>query len=113
MQKIGDKKTFLQRVFIKKHDCWLWLGSKSSYGYGIYVLNGKSIPAHRYAYERFNGPIPKGLQIDHLCRVKNCVNPTHLEVVTQLENIRRGVPYRKKIRGKYHLKSRRGGGKSK
>lgn len=64
--------------------CWLWLGAEQR-GYG-YI--GRT-PAHRRAYETFVGPIPAGLHIDHLCSVRACVNPAHLEPVTQEENNRR------------------------
>ena len=75
--------------------CWLWFGPAMSktdprLSYGI-CGNGRERYAHRMAYERANGPIPKGLQIDHLCRVPCCVNPAHLEAVTQRENILRGT----------------------
>ena len=70
--------------------CWLWLGKLTEKGYGIFVMDGKSIPAHRVSWELTNGQIPEGLQIDHLCRVRACVNPVHLEPVTNLENTLRG-----------------------
>lgn len=66
--------------------CWLWTGSLNSDGYGRF--NGKL--AHRRTYLEVVGPIPDGLVLDHLCRVRNCVNPDHLEPVTQRENMRRG-----------------------
>ncbi len=67
--------------------CWLWTGHLNRKGYG--VLRQQS--AHRAAYELFVGPIPAGLQIDHLCRVRCCVNYQHMEVVTLQENVKRGV----------------------
>lgn len=70
--------------------CWLWLASKRGDGYGQFWLDGKMPAAHRVAYELTRGPILVGMQLDHLCRVRACVNPDHLEVVTQQENIRRG-----------------------
>lgn len=72
--------------------CWLWIGSeRESGGYGFIVRNGRSTAAHRVSYEMAKGPIPEGLVIDHLCRVHCCVNPDHLEAVTQLVNVRRGL----------------------
>ena len=65
--------------------CWIWLGAKS-HGYGAARHNGKNCSAHRVMYEELVGPIPNGLEINHLCRVKNCVNPEHLEPVTHREN---------------------------
>ena len=70
--------------------CWLWTGGKNSGGYGTFHL-GHTVDSHRFAHEFFKGPIPPDIQIDHLCRVRNCVNPDHLEAVTQQENIKRGV----------------------
>lgn len=71
-------------------DCWLWIGAISSTGYGNFWLSGRYISAHRASYEYAVGPIPDGLHIDHLCRVRQCVNPSHLEPVTQRENTLRG-----------------------
>lgn len=69
--------------------CWLWQRA-TRYGYGHKKVGGKDWRAHRWYYEQVNGPVPAGLQLDHLCRVRACVNPDHLEPVTQTENIRRG-----------------------
>ena len=73
--------------------CWLWQGSiAKNRGYGTFrKAHLVSVKAHRFAYEFCVGPIPEGLQIDHLCRVRNCVNPDHLEAVSPRENMRRGV----------------------
>ena len=76
----------------KSGECWLWLGRRSNEGYGLLGFQGKSgATAHRVAYELSVSGIPKGLVIDHLCRTRHCVNPRHLEVVTQRENILRGI----------------------
>lgn len=71
--------------------CWRWRGSIQANGYGRFRANGKTTYAHRAAYALFVGPIPDGLGLDHLCRNRWCVNPEHLEPVTQRENIRRGA----------------------
>lgn len=71
-------------------DCWLWQASTGSNGYAQAAYDGTMRPAHRVAWEMFQGPIPEGLHIDHLCRVRSCVNPAHLEPVTPGENVRRG-----------------------
>jgi len=71
--------------------CWLWIGCGNHRGYGQIKIAGVQHLAHRVSYELFVGPIPAGLQIDHLCRVRCCVNPSHLEPVTGLENARRGL----------------------
>lgn len=71
--------------------CWLWLACVSPEGYGaISVGNHKTLRAHRYVYEKYKGPIPEGLHLDHLCRTPSCVNPDHLEPVTNRENMLRG-----------------------
>lgn len=69
--------------------CWLWLGFLKR-GYGVVRRDGRKWAAHRFFYELLVGPIPDGLVIDHLCRVRNCVNPQHLEPVTNAENLARG-----------------------
>lgn len=68
--------------------CWLWTGRLFSNGYGCFMLKGRSLLAHRVAFE-WQGDIPEGLHLDHLCRVRACVNPAHLEPVTIQENNRR------------------------
>lgn len=71
--------------------CWLWTAAIDTHGYGAFRLEGRTVKAHRLAVELERGPIPDGLVIDHLCRVRHCVNPGHLEPVTNRENILRGV----------------------
>ena len=75
-----------------KTGCWLWLGSISHEGYptGINWL-GHSALAHRTFYRRYRGEIPHGTQLDHLCRMRRCVNPDHLEPVSPTENARRSA----------------------
>lgn len=70
--------------------CWLWTAATNGHGYGIFHLDGRLVKPHRFAYELLAGPIPAGLQLDHLCRVRLCLNTAHLEPVTNQENIRRG-----------------------
>lgn len=69
----------------KTDSCWLWTASKSR-GYGKLTLHGRTAWAHRVAFEMGNGPIPKGMEIDHICRVPACVNPSHLRLATHKEN---------------------------
>ena len=71
--------------------CWIWQRAMGKLGYGNMWMDGTTHNAHRVYYERARGPIPRGLHIDHLCRVRACVNPDHLEPVTNLENCHRGV----------------------
>lgn len=73
-------------------NCWIWHGAGNRYG--VITKNGITQTAHRYIYRLLVGEIPKDLQLDHLCEVKKCVNPSHLEPVTRLENMRR---YKAKI----------------
>lgn len=75
----------------KTDQCWEWTSATTSAGYGAFYLNGQSSLAHRFSYEDAKGSVPKGLELDHLCQNKVCVNPDHLEPVTHQENIRRGM----------------------
>lgn len=76
--------------------CWIWNGSRDQKGYGMFKTgsrtdgSARTQRAHRLAFEDAHGPIPDGLQLDHLCRTPSCVNPVHLEVVTSRENTLRG-----------------------
>lgn len=71
--------------------CWQWIGAVSDLGYGTVSLTGeKTKHAHRAVFELYYGPIPQGLVLDHICRNPGCVNPEHLEPVTQRENMNRG-----------------------
>jgi hypothetical protein len=86
-----------QAVILKKctpepsNGCWLWAGYVNERGYARLTYRGKIYRAHRFSYEAFVGEIPEGLVLDHLCRERSCVNPEHLEAVTNKENILRGV----------------------
>lgn len=71
--------------------CWIWLRAKGKDGYGSIKRGKRSHRAHRWVYEQEVGPIPEGLELDHLCRNPSCVNPEHLEPVTKAENQWRGV----------------------
>lgn len=98
----SNEERFMQRVEKRSNGCWLWLGPLTPNGYGRFWMNGKRWWVHRASYELFVGPIPDGLQIDHLCHTydencpagacdhRRCVNPEHLEPVTIRENSIRG-----------------------
>lgn len=77
--------------------CWFWLGHLNEDGYGGIGVRGKSVLAHRASWEAFKGPIPDGLCVLHSCDIPCCVNPDHLSVGSQLENIADRV---KKNRGR-------------
>lgn len=74
---------------IQENGCWEWVGAHHHKGYGMWDGKGIDRLAHREMYKRHKGPIAPGLQIDHLCKNPPCVNPDHLEAVTQRENNRR------------------------
>ena len=81
---------FESKYFVAPDGCWIWSGAVRSYRYGVIWHEGKLEAAHRVSYEMKFGAIPKELVIDHLCGQTFCVNPFHLEPVTQGENVRRG-----------------------
>lgn len=72
-----------------KRGCWEWQGSVLASGYGSMSVENVRVVVHRYLWELLSGPIPEGIQIDHLCRNRICCNPAHLDPVTQQENLRR------------------------
>ena len=84
---------FWQKVSVDKNGCWLWTGYVLPDGYRRF-RRGRAVDgvvsAHKWSYEHFVGPVPEGLELDHLCRVRRCCNPDHLEAVTRAENVRRG-----------------------
>lgn len=86
--------------------CWLWMGPKNNNGYGSMSARvggiRKPVIAHRFVYQMLRGAIPQGLQLDHLCRVRHCVNPDHLEAVTARENLMRSPTLQAENAAKTH-----------
>lgn len=89
---------------INERGCWVWQRHITPNGYGVISVNGKSSSAHRTSYTLFKGRIPEGFQIDHLCKVRSCVNPKHLEAVTAKENVRRSNSYAQQEASRTHCK---------
>jgi hypothetical protein len=86
---IKTAERFINKVDFDSSDCWDWVGSKNELGYGTMRYRGRVWKAHRVSYLLFNGDPENGLVIDHTCKNRSCVNPLHLEEVTQKENLQR------------------------
>lgn len=91
MKRPTLRERLLSKTVINRETgCWEWTAYRTRDGYGIIGVEGhRTARAHRVAYELIEGPIPEGLQLDHLCRVRYCINPAHLEPVTSRENTMR------------------------
>lgn len=100
------KKKFYERIVVDNDTrCWNWVGARTSSGYGNLLIDGKNFVAHRVSYELHRGRIPDGLNLDHLCRNRACVNPDHLDPVTQRVNLLRGETIPSKHAAKTHCPS--------
>lgn len=91
------------RTVVSPDGCWLWTGKRKNTGYGQAALAGVQMNAHRAMFILTNGPVP-GLEVDHLCGNRGCVNPSHLEAVTHLVNVRRQARVRSDFCGNGHLR---------
>lgn len=89
----------------KVGDCWLWSAGIQGGGYGVIRVNGRSELAHRQAFLLVYGEVPDGLELDHTCRNRACVNPAHLEPVTHLENLARAKSFRQEHEVGYKLRT--------
>lgn len=105
---------FWEKVDIRDFNgCWVWTAAKSTCGYGRFGMGRKGtgqVQAHRLSYEWLVGPIPPGMQLDHVCRVRSCVNPEHLRIVTNAQNSQHITAYKSNklgIRGVYWSKKDR------
>lgn len=97
-------KRLLTRSKKMRNGCIVYLGAQTRSGHCIISYKGRMAPAHKFMWELKKGKVPKGLQLDHLCRVPNCINVDHLEVVTRKENILRGICPQAKNARKTHCK---------
>lgn len=103
-----EKEQFIRKISPEPMSgCWLWEGNIERGGYGLFKYKCINRSAHRAAYRLFVGEIPDGLVLDHKCRTRCCVNPAHLEAVTQKENVRRSMPWHvcQKFKMQTHCKS--------
>lgn len=83
---------------VREHEtsgCWIWIAALNPSGYGQYHHDGRCRTAYRVAYEAIIGGVPAGLELDHTCRQRSCVNPSHLEAVTHAVNMERSLPFRR------------------
>jgi hypothetical protein len=92
LKTVEEMVRFWNKVSIPANtkECWTWKASHFKNGYGCFRLRNHAVKAYRISYENAVGPIPPGYTVDHLCRNKSCLNPAHLEAVSQRENVLRG-----------------------
>jgi len=106
-RQVTDLQDRFEKHFVPEPNtgCWLWIGGLQNGGYGAFYFNTGMFAAHRVGYEIYKDKIPDGLTLDHKCRVRSCVNPDHLEVVTLKENILRGTGMSARNIKKTHCKN--------
>lgn len=95
----ADQTARMLSRIVRQEGCWKWNGAHTGAAYAAFCVSGRTLGAHRVVYEYYVAPIPAGLHLDHLCRNRWCVNPTHLEPVTSGENTRRSPLMGKQQRG--------------
>jgi hypothetical protein len=97
---------FWERVAytFSREGCWPWLGTMHPHGYGRFNADGRLHLAYRWAYEFSRGPVPDGMELDHLCRNRACCNPWHLEAVSHRENTLRGDSFAARFARQTHCK---------
>jgi hypothetical protein len=100
-QDLADK--LLKQAVVGLDNCWLWTGHRTVYGYGMVHYQGKQQYVHRLSYELFNGEFPKNMNICHKCDVKLCLNPDHLFIGTQKDNIHDMIRKERNSRGERHV----------
>lgn len=97
---------FMEKVKIRKDNCWDWAGYKDKDGYGYFKLSKAETRAHRASYLIFKGPITKGMVIMHLCSNRFCTNPSHLKEGSQAENIQ-DASRKERLRGQKNYKGKK------
>lgn len=100
--RLGPEDVFDNRYKVTRTGCWKWTGSLNDFGYGLLLIGGKQVRAHRYSYERANGKIPNGKVLMHSCDNPPCVNPGHLSIGTRLQNNRDAASKRRTPSGVRH-----------
>lgn len=88
---ISAAARFYLNLEVDDNECWIWQKQLSPEGYGRFRVEGEKVFAHIFSYNLFIGPVPDGLELDHTCRVRSCVNPDHLKSVTHRVNTLRGI----------------------
>lgn len=98
--RMDNDQKFWNKVSVAgPSDCWLWKGVIDAFGYGCIKRNGIQTRTHRHAWQLTNGAIPPGMQINHTCDIPDCVNPNHLKIGTQQENIRDKIARNRQAKG--------------
>lgn len=92
LKRLLARRKFDQKYTVAESGCWIWTGALDRRdGYGRFYDGVSNVAAYAFAYEFENGPVPSGMVLDHLCRERRCVNPTHLRIVTNAENVLAGT----------------------